>query len=262
VAACLLVPVLRVLGLGGKPWACWPVAACCTPAAPAARPAAAPQPCLVRQAPDMGPPWSAGCRGRPAGGVHLFLLSLLAAGTVPTSPSSQPSAAHLGAATDAAATATATDYVHGTRMRGRADSLDASRAFTTVEERASPGPSAEGSAPAPLVMRVYPAHALPGNRSRFARRRRLGAAPRSMTGALAGNPEPLGYFYVLLRVGTPGQLFTVIIDTGSSLLAIPCGDCRNCGKHTDPRSAIMTIHRRQRGVAAPRTGPAKLATRR
>eukprot|EP01047_Picozoa_sp_COSAG01_P001652 COSAG01_NODE_38_length_33931_cov_75.163632_29_plen_238_part_00 len=197
-------------------------------------PAAAPQPCLVRQAPDMGPPRSAGCHGRPAGGRHLFLVALLAAGTVPTSPSSQPSAAHSGAAT-------ATDYVHGTRMRGRVDGLDDTRAFTTVGGRVSPGHSAQDSAPAPLVMSVYPAHALPGNRSRFARRRRLGATPRSMTGALAGNPEPLGYFYVLLRVGTPGQLFTVIIDTGSSLLAIPCGDCRNCGKHTDPRSAIMTI---------------------
>ena len=58
--------------------------------------------------------------------------------------------------------------------------------------------------------------------------RRLAA----MNGMLAGNTEPLGYFYTRLRVGTPGQDFTVIVDTGSALLAVPCEGCKTCGRHT------------------------------
>ena len=57
-------------------------------------------------------------------------------------------------------------------------------------------------------------------------RRRLG-----MDGGLAGNTEPLGYFYTRLRVGTPGQDFDVIVDTGSALLAVPCAGCTSCGRH-------------------------------
>lgn len=52
-----------------------------------------------------------------------------------------------------------------------------------------------------------------------------------MEGDLQGNTMPLGYFYTKVRVGTPGQEFTVIVDTGSSLLAIPCDGCKRCGKH-------------------------------
>ncbi len=58
------------------------------------------------------------------------------------------------------------------------------------------------------------------------RRRRLG-----MNGVLVGNTEPLGYFYTRLRVGTPGQDFAVIVDTGSALLAVPCEGCKSCGRH-------------------------------
>lgn len=47
------------------------------------------------------------------------------------------------------------------------------------------------------------------------RRRRM----QAMRGGLEGNVMPLGYFYTRLHIGTPGQVFTVIVDTGSSLTA-------------------------------------------
>ena len=53
-------------------------------------------------------------------------------------------------------------------------------------------------------------------------------------GILEGNTMPLGYYYTRVHVGTPGQIFTVIVDTGSSLLAIPCHGCSRCGKHMNP----------------------------
>lgn len=53
-------------------------------------------------------------------------------------------------------------------------------------------------------------------------------------GVLEGNTMPLGYYYTRVHIGTPGQIFTVIVDTGSSLLAIPCRGCSRCGKHMNP----------------------------
>ena len=76
----------------------------------------------------------------------------------------------------------------------------------------------------PLVLSILPPNA---SAWRPPRRRRLAG----MDGALAGNTEPLGYFYTRLRVGTPGQDFTVIVDTGSALLAVPCEGCKSCGRH-------------------------------
>ena len=37
-----------------------------------------------------------------------------------------------------------------------------------------------------------------------------------------------------IQVGTPGQLLSVIVDTGSSRTAFPCTDCDHCGSHMDP----------------------------
>eukprot|EP01043_Picozoa_sp_COSAG02_P000765 COSAG02_NODE_14_length_56855_cov_512.793661_46_plen_409_part_00 len=53
-------------------------------------------------------------------------------------------------------------------------------------------------------------------------------------GQLDGNTMPLGYYYARVHVGTPGQEFTVIVDTGSSLMAVPCTGCTRCGKHMNP----------------------------
>lgn len=67
------------------------------------------------------------------------------------------------------------------------------------------------------------------------RRRMIGHVDMSnkvvQEGVLDGNTMPLGYYYTRVHVGTPGQVFTVIVDTGSSLMAIPCTGCNKCGKH-------------------------------
>jgi len=41
--------------------------------------------------------------------------------------------------------------------------------------------------------------------------------------------EADGVYFTALRVGSPPQDFTVIVDTGSSTIAIPCADCAKCG---------------------------------
>jgi hypothetical protein len=47
----------------------------------------------------------------------------------------------------------------------------------------------------------------------------------------------LGYYYVNIYVGSPNpQPQSVIIDTGSGLLAVPCANCKLCGhkNHINP----------------------------
>lgn len=46
-----------------------------------------------------------------------------------------------------------------------------------------------------------------------------------------GNLHTLGYFSADLCVGTPPRSFDLIVDTGSSLTAVPCADCTQCGAH-------------------------------
>ena len=48
---------------------------------------------------------------------------------------------------------------------------------------------------------------------------------------LYGNAT-LGYYYANIFVGSPPQEQSVIMDTGSGLLALPCSKCTACGlKH-------------------------------
>ncbi|KRW98301.1 Aspartic peptidase domain [Pseudocohnilembus persalinus] len=62
---------------------------------------------------------------------------------------------------------------------------------------------------------------------------------------LEGNTT-FAYFYTSVYVGTPPQRQTVIVDTGSYLLAFPCTDCKesNCGKHInqpyDPKKSLTS----------------------
>lgn len=53
-----------------------------------------------------------------------------------------------------------------------------------------------------------------------------------------GNFDALGYYYAEVYVGTPAHRFSVIVDTGSSLLAVPCKGCSTCGKHQDAPFSI------------------------
>ena len=52
---------------------------------------------------------------------------------------------------------------------------------------------------------------------------------------IAGDLVNAGYFSAQLLVGTPPQPFSLIVDTGSSVTAIPCTGCRECGVHSNPR---------------------------
>ena len=44
--------------------------------------------------------------------------------------------------------------------------------------------------------------------------------------------EPDGVYWTQLNIGTENpQTFSVIVDTGSSSIAVPCSGCEACGKH-------------------------------
>lgn len=51
---------------------------------------------------------------------------------------------------------------------------------------------------------------------------------------LHGNVEDIGYYYAEIFIGAPPVKQSVIIDTGSRLLAFPCKGCIGCGKHMNP----------------------------
>ncbi|KAM5565802.1 aspartic proteinase 39 [Rosa sericea] len=44
-----------------------------------------------------------------------------------------------------------------------------------------------------------------------------------------------GYYTTRLWIGTPPQMFALIVDTGSTVTYVPCSDCEACGNHQDPR---------------------------
>lgn len=51
---------------------------------------------------------------------------------------------------------------------------------------------------------------------------------------LYGNAT-LGYYYANIYVGSPPQEQSVIMDTGSGQLALPCSKCVSCGnRHIHP----------------------------
>jgi len=49
-----------------------------------------------------------------------------------------------------------------------------------------------------------------------------------------GNIDAYAYYFVDLLIGTPPQRVSVILDTGSGVMAFPCASCRHCGAHIDP----------------------------
>jgi len=46
--------------------------------------------------------------------------------------------------------------------------------------------------------------------------------------------QGLGSHYCEAHVGTPPQVTTLLVDTGSEMTGFPCSDCVGCGEHTHP----------------------------
>ncbi|CAK9144000.1 unnamed protein product [Ilex paraguariensis] len=44
-----------------------------------------------------------------------------------------------------------------------------------------------------------------------------------------------GYYTTRLWIGTPPQIFALIVDTGSTVTYVPCSTCKRCGRHQDPK---------------------------
>ena len=59
------------------------------------------------------------------------------------------------------------------------------------------------------------------------------AAALSEERSTFGDIRSLGYFFTNVKIGTPPQTFTVIIDTGSAMTIVPCVGCANCGTGHD-----------------------------
>jgi len=77
------------------------------------------------------------------------------------------------------------------------------------------------------------------------RRRELTALDSVEHVGVHGGVSPLGYFWAYVEIGTPPQKFSVILDTGSTLTAVPCANCAVCGEHMDPGydpAASSTAH--------------------
>ena len=46
-----------------------------------------------------------------------------------------------------------------------------------------------------------------------------------------GDSDSYQYYFANFSFGTPPQRITLIIDTGSALMGLPCAGCRHCGAH-------------------------------
>ena len=69
-------------------------------------------------------------------------------------------------------------------------------------------------------------------------RRAYDGAPehgRRLVGEISGNLETLGYYAANVCIGSPGSMHQLIIDTGSSMTAVPCATCTTCGRHKNPK---------------------------
>ena len=75
------------------------------------------------------------------------------------------------------------------------------------------------------------------------RRRLLQQQTSTISQRLAGDIAASGYFSVSISVGTPPQHFSLIVDTGSSITALPCDACKEClGQHANPRFQPADSH--------------------
>lgn len=48
---------------------------------------------------------------------------------------------------------------------------------------------------------------------------------------ISGGVKEEGYISCMVKIGEDGETFQLILDTGSPLTIVPCGNCQNCGNH-------------------------------
>ncbi|PKI45915.1 hypothetical protein CRG98_033714 [Punica granatum] len=94
--------------------------------------------------------------------------------------------------------------------------------------------------PRPLILplSLTPRHSSPSDRDHHRRRLLHGSEPRGKPNARMRLYDDLlsnGYYTTRLYIGTPPQEFALIVDTGSTVMYVPCSNCKQCGEHQDPR---------------------------
>ncbi|KAM5576706.1 aspartic proteinase 36-like [Rosa sericea] len=95
------------------------------------------------------------------------------------------------------------------------------------------------SLPVPaMVLPLY--HSTPNSSSStFNSRRHLqgSESPRRPNARMSLYDDLLrnGYYTTRLWIGTPPQMFALIVDTGSTVTYVPCSSCEQCGRHQDPK---------------------------
>ena len=62
-------------------------------------------------------------------------------------------------------------------------------------------------------------------------------------GRLSGALHTLGYYSTDVCLGTPPRRYDLIVDTGSSIPAVPCSTCRQCGDHVCGPSGRFDLSR-------------------
>ena len=85
--------------------------------------------------------------------------------------------------------------------------------------------------------RINASRSLPATTARRHSRRLKSVQPvvSLLSERLSGDLHSHGYFSAELTLGTPPQRFSLIVDTGSSITALPCAECTRCGEHANPR---------------------------
>lgn len=70
----------------------------------------------------------------------------------------------------------------------------------------------------------------------LARDELVGGRRLSSDGVLSGALHSLGYYSTDVCLGSPPRKYDLIVDTGSSLTAVPCSTCARCGEHVCGRA--------------------------
>ncbi|VFQ69060.1 unnamed protein product [Cuscuta campestris] len=88
-----------------------------------------------------------------------------------------------------------------------------------------------------MVLPLYPPKDSPSQASdakSLSRRNLQNALPSARMG-LHDDLLLNGYYTTRLLIGTPPQMFALIVDTGSTVTYVPCSTCEQCGHHQDPK---------------------------